>query len=485
MYRQYLWAALLILSISSQIYGETLSTTTTVIELITTTQEPSAETSTPSTTPVSPPTTTTTTPAPKSKSRKNGKSSDKVVKDCPEECVCVEKRSLNCQGKKLKEQPALRSTAFTEVYLSDNNLDELDFGQLPPFVELLDLSRNQIKSFTSSLRRPDALNKLKILNLSNNALEHLESFNDFKLNNLEVLDLSNNKLNNLENGLVNVKNLQSLGLRDTGLSVLVDADFSNLPQLKTLNMTSITAKFQPRQFYNNKKLEAVDLTNCSLLELPIALRDIPSLKRITLNSNNMTSLRQSDFLGMSSLVYIEIRKCPRLSKIDEYTFSELENLKTLILSDNPKLQSVSQEAFPIKQGQLQVVDLRNNNLSTLGHPRLDLSKVTLKLDKNVWNCDCDLKWLDNVAIARRPLMHCKTPSQFKGLEISSFLSMTDCEIEESGYHTLILIGFLLFLFGLLVAVVVQKTDIFRRFLWKDQYGTIYYTKASFPTSETI
>lgn len=401
----------------------------------------------PSTSTLSPKTTS------KPKMKKSGKSGDLLSKgsDCPEGCSCNDKK-VSCR--KLKSIPSmLKSSSATEVDLCDSNLDSMDFSLLPATLEQLDASNSTIKIISI----PRKLETLRKLNLSNNQLELLKDLS--KLPSLEVLDLSNNPIKNINDA------------------------FAPLTQLKTLNLSGIKAPFNHGQFSQNQKLQVLDLSNCGLVDVPPAIRNTNSIKRLTMNGNNMTSLRQSDFMNCTSIEYLEMRKCPHLKKIDESTFSRMGNLKNLVISDNPKLCSISPEAFMSpKNIDAEMIDLRNNNISTLPDLRTfpSLNFETMLLSGNPWLCNCDLNWLETFPKLHRSPMHCKRPEQFKDMLVSQFLSVTDCDMVESNYHIFILTGFLLFLFGLLVAVVVQKSDMFRRFLWKDQYGTIYYTKANFP-----
>lgn len=83
-----------------------------------------------------------------------------------------------------------------------------------------------------------------------------------------------------------------------------------------------------------------------------------------------------------------------------------------------------------------------------------------------------------------PLMHCKTPAMYKDMEVSQFIQTIDCDPAETNYQRVVLASFLIFLLVLAIAVFLQKANLdFCRRFQKDQYGTIYYTKASFPTEQ--
>lgn len=451
--------------------------------------------STPSATSTTSTTTTTTTTTPKP-SPKSSKSKSKITvdntaikgTDCPLECSCVERR-VTCDEKKLTAIPNLsKMTNITVVSLRNNLISQVDFNLLPNGnLESLDLYNNTIKSiYLPTKKNESALSKLKTLNLGTNQLANLTAnWTAWKLTSLENLDLSYNPMEELgPQAFNNTKNLQTLRIDQTKLKSIQESAFSPLTQLNNLTMVGVKLSINQlgdKQFMNNQQLEYLDLTDNGLIEVPIALRRTASIKTLILNENLMTSLRQSDFVNRSNLVTLEIKRCPKLTKIDEFAFSDLDNLKKLVITDNPKLRIVSKEAFKSdKLHKLDVLDLTGNNITTMSNP-LEFPSVSFEkilLGNNPWDCNCDVSWLRLLSQKSLPI-HCKTPEQFKDIESSQYFLSTDCETDSS-YHTVVVTGFLIFLFVLLAAVFIQKSDICRRLLWKDQYGTIYYTKASFP-----
>lgn len=449
---------------------------------------------TPKATPI---TTSTSTQKPTSipttkESKKNSKSS----LDCPSECICFEEKKITCENKDLKKIPPLsKFTEVTEISLRGNDISTLDFGLLPvgslASLKKLDLGDNHISTINSPSKNLKDL-KLKTLILSDNPLKDLKTFSAWSFSALEKLDLSNTSLVEIGPSSFNKSsNLKNLKLDRNPDLFLSPSTFINLTQLQHLNLSQVplTNQLGDRLFIKNQNLEVLDLSECSLLEVPVALRTLSSLKSLTLNRNLMTSLRESDFVNTTSLIQLEIRECPKLKSIDESAFIMLVSLETLIIADNPRLQYISNHAFgpERKHKHLVSIDLSGNNLTTLHDDLQDIKGMgttdvkSLILNNNPWNCNCDLEWIQTIPTSIRSPVHCKTPEQYKDIEISQFFAMKDCKIEDdSNIHTVLVTGFLLFLFGLMVAVFVQKSEFCRRLLWKDQYGTIYYTKASFP-----
>lgn len=459
---------------------------------------------------------TTRTPAPSSSAapptqvKPNSSSKKKASKlaagvACPAGCICEDKpKKLTCTGEKFKDFSFLTdSSGWVSIDIQSGLIDNADLNQLLAFketLERLDLSKNSIKSFSPppNNKKDNAsphFPKLKSLILRDNELPSVGKLSSWRLTALETLDISQNPL--LELGQYefnNTRNLQNLHLQDLKLKSIHEMSFFPLNQLRLLNMTGtkLDNHLGDKQFVGNQKLETVDLTDNGLIEVPFALRSTSSITKLILNSNSMTSLRQSDFINRTKLGDLEIRRCSRLSKIDDLTFGDLTSLKRLIVTDNPALVSISKDAFKsdnqtAAKHELDIIDIRNNNLTTMSNP-LEFSSVTFKqvlLSGNPWHCDCSLEWFNEFTPQARPLAHCKTPTKYAHIEIGEFLSTIDCEIVESTFRTIAVTGFILFLFILTVLVFVQKSDMCRRYFWRDQYGTIYYTKASFPPEPAI
>lgn len=410
--------------------------------------------------------------------------------DCPSPCVCSEKK-ISCEGKNLQSIPDFKSlnlATFVEINLSGNLIKNIDFKLFSAKgnnLESLDLSSNKIDSITNTNTKSPSLSKLKSLNLSGNQIKNVTFLADLKAPAIETLDISLNPIEELgPNSFSNMKNLQNLKIQETKLRLIDELAFSPLAQLKFLNMSGVQLEnhLGDKQFAKNQKLQVLDMSDNRLHEVPFSLRSTQSIERLILNKNLMSSFRFADFINREKLTYLEIKDCPKLSRIDEFAFSELIALKTLILTNNSRLQSISKDAFAtdVPLAHIELLDLRGNNISTMPDIRESTTSTfdRILLSENPWYCSCDLKWI--TTLANRPILHCAGPEQFKDIELSQYFLTTDCEVEESNYHSIIITGFLLFLLGISVAIFIQKNEFCRRLMWNDQYGSVYYTKASFP-----
>lgn len=427
----------------------------------------------PVTTPATTTSTTTTTPAPKTSSTTTTlKPSSKPV-PCVQNCTCTQTR-MDCSSRGLFEVPKLSKvvSSIVEFSFANNSLSAVDLKQFPmASVSSLNFSRNRISSLAGPTKKQNELNNLLSLDLSQNELSSLAMLGQYKMPELETLNLARNRLSS-----INATDLNQMGsLRELNLS---QALRTKLPDLVLAKLTN---------------LDELDLSGNDLVDVPEALRAAPSITRLLLNRNSMTSLRPSDLLEKEALKHLEISACSQLMRIDSLAFGKLPALETLVITDNKRLSELAADSFHTfdanglkvagQHEALRSVDLRNNNLQVVP-AELQQLKAPLRLAGNPLDCSCQLHWLLNATrqIGAQPL-HCASPSKYKDLEVSQVLATFSCQPEESMMQRFVLVVFLLFLVVLTVAVFVQRADICRRLQWRDQYGTIYYTKARFPTEQ--
>merc|ERR1711976_130337 len=98
---------------------------------------------------------------------------------------------------------------------------------------------------------------------------------------------------------------------------------------------------------------------------------------------------------MRNLKRLSIRFMPNLNLVEHAAFATLENLKTLKLSNNPRLHYINSDGFKDFQDPLILseLDLSHNNIRYLSKDLIpDLqyenTSINLKIKENRLECDC-------------------------------------------------------------------------------------------------
>lgn len=411
---------------------------------------------------------------------------------------------IRCNDRGFNEIPKIPKTfgdlkSITKFNMTNNSVRKLDLAALPPVdnLEILDFSNNSIDQIIIP-SNINSMNNLTELRLSLNMLQTIDALSRLQLKSLTSLYLDNNRIEYIDKDTFsNWPNIATLILRSNPIHNIYPQAFDGLARLRSLDLSSCKPangqlELDEYLFSNNMALDELNLSDLGLLEVPSAIRHTRNLTNLILSANNMSSLRETDFLNSNQLVSLQIDRCPLLRYVQEYTFGAMQNLSTLSMSRNAQLKTISPDCFrpdPNSNNQiephmyLEMLDLSYNNLSTL----LPFPMVTIKfinLTANSWNCDGDLKWLQIRTIGTTSLIHCAQPDNYRNMEIHE-ISLPDFQDNDSRSNDCIIITIvLLILFGIIIAFLIQKSEFCRRFLWRDQYGTIYYTKASFPQEAT-
>ncbi|GAB0095146.1 Leucine-rich repeat [Sergentomyia squamirostris] len=250
----------------------------------------------------------------------------------------------------------------------------------------LDLSWNQLTGdtlrsdtfrgrFSTSNYEPIALEEL---NLSHNSIRSLERKIFEHLPRLKTLSLAHNPIQELDSMTI--------------------AALCTLPKIEHLDLSYMGLYSLPDEIFEKKpKLRELLLQGNELQSVPESLVMVgKSLKSLYIGVNPIEELTEQSFLGLTSLVHLNISFMTELSIIREGTFLELKSLEMLMCSDNPRLTQFDVESLR-KLKALRELDLSNCSLETLSiditptdddddFPKLRL----LKLENNPWNCDCRL-----------------------------------------------------------------------------------------------
>uniref|UniRef100_A0A8B9KVS1 Nephrocan-like n=1 Tax=Astyanax mexicanus TaxID=7994 RepID=A0A8B9KVS1_ASTMX len=330
--------------------------------------------------------------------------------------------------------------------LQKNKLRNIPRG-LPSSLESLHLGHNRIQTLQESTLQ--GLKKLRLLNLQNNLITTLRSSTFSALTVLEELYLEGNKLEAVQ-GALRLPMLTQLSLANNKIPSLPSAFFSSLQLLKTLDLSSnlltkvphdlpqalLNLSLDRNQLRSLKSRDLaqlrdlVTLTACynrlvsvdgglrlpslSVLELVgNQLRVLPGrlsakLEKLDCGQNHIQEVSHQQLSGLKQLrhLFLEnntirhfesnaLRHCAHLTNLalEKNLLSTFPNrlpetLVRLDLKGNNIAMIKEHELKSLKR--LQVLNLRNNRLSSLPAMNLLPKLRTLYVDGNPWNCSCDL-----------------------------------------------------------------------------------------------
>ncbi|XP_037881845.1 chaoptin isoform X2 [Glossina fuscipes] len=212
------------------------------------------------------------------------------------------------------------------------------------YIYQLDVAHNLISKSDSFA---NLANTLRFLNLAHNNLQNLgnHAFGDLEF--LEILNLSYNNITSLRRrSFQGLNSLQELDLSYNGLDQLQVEQFSNLRKLRILKIRSNKLRALPREVFMNTRLEYLDISDNQLTVWPVpAFSDVGfTLRSIQISTNMLEYLDSSMFINSQFLYDINLSS-NRLTVLPDNTFTFLNNLTNLDLSNNPLVTTNLKEIF--------------------------------------------------------------------------------------------------------------------------------------------
>ncbi|XP_059903701.1 toll-like receptor 3 [Gadus macrocephalus] len=274
-------------------------------------------------------------------------------------------RTLNLEHNEvhvLRDQDLSGCVQLTVLNMASNRL-ALKAKWPDPFAALenlttLDVSKNML--LTAKLGSKPQLPRLVALTLSHNTISTLKKEDFYFLSrspSLFVLNLSYLPLKKFEDGcfqrIANISFLKMDGcnlasqitklcteLSDTAIHTL------SLQNATLLKLTNITFKG-----LHKTNLTILDLSSNKMSAIEKgAFQWLPTLKTLHLEKNNFKHLTKDTFVGLESLKELNLRQAlvksqtSSTSIIDDYTFSPLVALETLIL-EHTAIRSITENTF--------------------------------------------------------------------------------------------------------------------------------------------
>lgn len=239
---------------------------------------------------------------------------------------------------------------------------------------------------------------------------------DFSYNNIEIVHpitpqypssikeviLSHNKIKTIVRGafdnLINLENLDLSYNKITGSSLHIETfkyEIGHFEKIRRLHLRgNHLGNLERLTFtaFGFSTLEYLDLSKCFLQTLEhMSIDNLASLKQLNLSFNSLKTFEQLSLEGLMELEILDLsyNKITVLSEM-----SSLLSLKALYL-DNNGMFAIKENVFSKLLG-LKILSLKENNFKTLSPHILPLDSISMKeirLDKNPWHCDCNLRWL--------------------------------------------------------------------------------------------
>jgi Leucine-rich repeat (LRR) protein len=368
--------------------------------------------------------------------------------------------TIDLSGNALQNIPAGIFSKFEQlkILIADNNL----LRSVPDAVSgLSKLTQLHLRSNDITLQAGDhpfaTLASLVQLDMSRNNLRTLYKGNFLGLGNITTLDLTFNVLKAVARGTFqDMPHLQSLNVRINLLgSNFVNEMLQELPRLTSLDLVDnkIAEPLPPGVFLHQKRLEILDLSFnnleplrlgtfkglSSLVVLSLAyttnkiadrvFSDLPSLKKLILDYNQLQSLHSELWFGLGDTLNVLHMQYCELTELPKELFMSLISLTELNLIGNP-LQVVPDVSSMVQLHRLYLAETNIKHVYRCDFPRID-QLTDLQLNSEL-HCDCQLSWIktwyDKCGYIKKYEKDrnyiCASPRHNRGRQFSE-LSLTD------------------------------------------------------------
>ncbi|XP_056120664.1 toll-like receptor 13 [Rhinichthys klamathensis goyatoka] len=259
------------------------------------------------------------------------------------------------------------------------------------------------------IRNVCLISSLKFLGLQWNNITSISKDEMQFCTQLTELDLSNNRLYSVPAIVSSLPGLRLLDLTFNQIKNISCVDFSNLTQLRTLqifrNDISLIENFAFKDLKNlvtliirsNRlllngyfkkdlhKLESLDLANNKLDSVHSGdFESLKSLRNLSLSDNQILFIEPGSFNGLTNLIFLNLQSNKlSQSSIKDSVFSRLPNLKSLLLNNN-YISYDSQEAL-VQPPFRYLKKLKILNIFSQGHK--GMCYLPSNLFKGLWSLE--------------------------------------------------------------------------------------------------
>ncbi|XP_053604749.1 toll-like receptor 7 [Plodia interpunctella] len=265
-------------------------------------------------------------------------------------------------------------------------VDELGFGhKCGSTLQSIDLSHNDIMSLPADSEILH-LRRLTQLFLQNNKINELpvDVFSD--LLSLKVVNLSDNAINYLPEGLFyNTREIREIYMQNNELESLPKRIFNRLEQLLVLDLSANKLRsdhIEDETFSGLIRLIVLDLSHNAVTRVTHNMfKDLFFLQILNLNNNTIGHIEDNAFLPLFNLHTLNLGQ-NKLHTIEDHMFNGLFILNKLSLNNN-LLSYISDNAFK-NCSDLKELDLSSNKLTKIPEAILQLPFLkSLDLGENL------------------------------------------------------------------------------------------------------
>lgn len=331
---------------------------------------------------------------------------DSLSSSCPKDCSCSTPDSILCYQRRSSTIPKGVPSSTQSLYLFSNGIEVMrsdDFSGMEK-LEMLDLSQNKLTKLPE--RVFEHLTSLRNLDLSSNLITHIseECFQGMTL--LKRLYLYSNHIETIHpaafNGLEHLLELKLQGNKLTSLPALVmpqllllDLRFNALPylgpsDLQTPNLESLKlggvglTGLNEELIGNLKNLHELDISENQLNSFPSVLKESHGLIHLSLAGNPMGPLQVQDLQNLGELQELDISGLGLQGLSEEFS-QILPHLRKLTIAENPFNCLCSLSWLP-RWLRVQSITLERTEETRCHFPPVNAGKVLERLDHRDFGC---------------------------------------------------------------------------------------------------